>query len=109
MLRTYLPTMIKEGWFKVISFDNLSINQLNVKSLMNPKQWETFYMGDDGIDGSLTSSSMFIDAVEGTFAINSCSMDRYPLMDTIEDMYNFLKNKNTENKNKENKHDQILL
>ena len=55
-------------------------------------------MGDDGIDGSLTSSSMFIDAVERTFAINSCSMDRYPLMDTIEDMYNFLKNKNTENK-----------
>lgn len=33
----------------------------------------------------------FIDAVERTFAINSCSMDRYPLMDTIEDMYNFLK------------------
>lgn len=98
MLRTYLPTMIKDGWFKVISFDNLAINQLHVKSLMNPKQWETFYMGDDGIDGSLTSSSMFIDAVEGTFAINSCSMDRYPLMDTIEDMYNFLKNKNTENK-----------
>lgn len=90
MLRTCLPTMIKEGWFKVISFDNLAINQLEVKSLMNPKQWEAFYMGDDGIDGSLTSSSMFIDAVEGTFAINSCSMDRYLLMGTIEGMYTFL-------------------
>ena len=99
MLKTHLPTMIKDGWFKVISFDNLAINQLNVKSLMNPKQWETFYMGDDGIDGSLTSSSMFIDAVEGTFAINSCSMDRYPLMDTIEDMYNFLKSKTRRVKN----------
>lgn len=91
MLKTYLPTMIADSWFKVISFDNLALNQLNVRSLMNKGQWDTFYMGDDGIDGNLTSSTMFIDAATRKFAINSCSMDRYNLMDTVEEMYNFLK------------------
>ena len=91
MLKSYLPAMVREGWFKIISFDNLALNQLDVKSLMSHKQWDTFYMGDDGIDGQLTSSTMYIDAVNGQFAVNSCSMDKYPLMDTVEEMYNFLK------------------
>lgn len=93
MLKNLLPTMVKERWFNVISFDNLAINQLDVKSLMSEDAWKVFYMGDDGMDGALTSSTMFIDAVTGKFALNSCSMDRYPLMNTIEDMYKFLKSK----------------
>lgn len=93
MLKSYLPAMVKESWFKVISFDNLALNQLDVKSLLSRKQWDTFYMGDDGIDGQLTSSTMYIDAVNGQFAVNSCSMDKYPLMNTVEEMYNFLKDR----------------
>lgn len=94
MLKDILPTMIDEGWFKVISFDNRALNQLDVRSILPQKLWDIFYMGDDGIDGALTSSTMFIDAVTGLFAVNSCSMERYPLMNTIEEMYNFLKEKN---------------
>lgn len=89
----YLPEIISNGWFNVVSFDNLAIKQLNPQRLMNKTQWDEMYMGDDGIDGEMTSASMFIDMVERQFARNSCSMERYPLMDDITDMYNHLRNK----------------
>ena len=38
MLKNLLPTIIKEGWFNVVSFDNLSLKQLQVKSLMSEDQ-----------------------------------------------------------------------
>jgi hypothetical protein len=47
-------------------------------------------MGDDGLDGQQTSATFFVDLVERTFAKNSCSMERYPLMDTAEEMLKFL-------------------
>ena len=94
-LKNYLSEMIKENWFDVISFDNLALNQLDVKNTleMDDEEWKEFYMGDDGINGSLSSSSMFIDMVERKYAINSCSMERYDLRDTIEEMFNHLKHK----------------
>ena len=55
-------------------------------------EWDMFYMGDDGQE-EMTSASMYVDMVERMFAKNSCSPYRYPIMDTIEDMYNFLKEK----------------
>jgi organic radical activating enzyme len=85
-----LPQIINENWFNVVSFDNLSIKQLDVKRLMSDQEWEQFYMGDDGLDGRGTSASMFVDVVEHKFAKNSCDLERFDLMDTIEDMYNFL-------------------
>lgn len=87
----YLPEMISNGWFNVVSFDNLAIKQLNPQRLMSKAQWDEMYMGDDGIDGEMTSASMFIDMVERQFAKNSCNMNRYPLLNNIEDMFNFLK------------------
>lgn len=90
-LKALLPTMIKENWFQVMSFDNLALNQLEVKKLMNEDDWNTFYMGDDGIDGNMTSSSMFIDLVERKYAKNSCDMNRYDLKSTIEEMYSHLR------------------
>ena len=90
-LKEMLPTIIKENWFKVISFDNLALNQLDVKNLMPKDRWDEFYMGDDGIDGQVTSASMFIDAITGEFALNSCAKERFPIMNTIEEMYAFLK------------------
>lgn len=87
----YLPAMISNNWFNVVSFDNLAIRQLNPQRLMSKEKWEEMYMGDDGIDGEMTSASMFIDMVERQFAKNSCNMNRYPLLDNIEDMFNFLK------------------
>lgn len=92
MLRELLPTIIKEGWFNVVSFDNLAIKQLGVKDLMSDDEWNRFYMGDDGLDGEQTSATFFVDLVEGKFAKNSCANEeeRYPIMDTAEDMLKFL-------------------
>lgn len=90
MLKELLP-MIKDGlWFKVISFDNLALKQLEVQKLLSQEEWDRFYMGDDGLDGQQTSATFFIDLVERKFAKNSCSMERYPLMDTAEEMLKFL-------------------
>lgn len=90
ILKELLP-MIKDGlWFKVISFDNLALKQLEVQKLLSQEEWDRFYMGDDGLDGQQTSATFFVDLVERKFAKNSCSMERYPLMDTAEEMLKFL-------------------
>ena len=36
-------------------------------------------MGDDGIDGEMTSASMYVDMVERKFAKNSCDPVRYDI------------------------------
>lgn len=92
-LKSLLPVMLEANWFDVVSFDNLALKQLDVKSILSEKDWQKFYMGDDGIDGEQTSATMFVDLVERQFAKNSCSKERYPLMNTVEDMYNYLRGK----------------
>ena len=67
--------------FKVISFDNLAITQLDVKRLMSEEDWEEFYMGDDG------NYTFYIDMVDGTFGKNSLATERYPIMDNIDLMF----------------------
>lgn len=95
ILKNLLPTIIEEGWFKVISFDNLALKQLDVKSLMSEEEWDRFFMGDDGLDGEQTSATFFVDLVERKFAKNSCAPldQRYDLMGTAEDMLKFLMKK----------------
>ena len=73
--------------FKVVSFDNLALRQINVKSTMSDAEWERFFMGDDGIDGNFNSASMYIDLVNAQYGANSCSVERYPLLDNILDMF----------------------
>ena len=82
-----LPTIINEKWFKVISFDNLALDQLDVKRLLSEEEWNTFYMGDDG------QYTMYVDMVNRVFAKNSCEPlnKRYPLYNTVEEMFNYLK------------------
>lgn len=80
-LKDYIPR------FKVVSFDNLAIEQLDVKSLMTDKQWNEFYMGDDG------NFTMYVDMVTETFAQNSVAAlnKRYPLLNTIDEMFQIVK------------------
>ena len=91
MLYHYLPRIISENWFKVVSFDNLAIEQLEPQRLMSEEEWAEFYMGDDGIGDGFTSASMYVDMVERKYAKNSCDPVRYDLLPTIEEMYNSLK------------------
>lgn len=72
--------------FNVVSFDNLAIEQLDVKRLLSEEEWEEFYMGDDG------SVTFYIDLVDNKFAKNSLSQERYDLLDNIDDMFNVIVN-----------------
>lgn len=77
-----LPEMLDK--FKCVSFDNLAIEQLNVKRLMTEKEWDEFYMGDDG------GFTFYIDMVEGTFGKNSLTPKnkRYEIGNkTIDEMF----------------------
>lgn len=69
--------------FKVVSFDNLSIEQLDVKRLLTQAEWDEFYMGDDG------KVTYYIDMVERKFAQSSTAPfdKRYDLLDSVDDMF----------------------
>lgn len=75
-----LPSLLNK--FKCISFDNLALEQLEIKNLISEKEWENMYMGDDG------EASMYIDLVERKFARSSTSELRYDLEDDIISMFN---------------------
>ena len=86
--KAYLYSHLQElkDQFKVLSFDNLALEQLNVKRLLTPEEWEEFYMGDDG------KFTFYIDMVEGKFAKNSLSRDRFDIGNlTIDEMFNIIK------------------
>ena len=81
-LNKYLfPEIIDKNWFKIVSFDNLAIKQLHVQEHLPKEQWEEFYMGDDG------NYTFYIDMVDGTFGKNSLATERYPIMDSIDEMF----------------------
>ena len=80
-----LPTL--PNHFKVVSFDNLALEQLDVKRILSPEEWETVFMGDEG------TSSMYIDLVTNKFGISSLCKpsEMYPLMNNIVDMFKVVK------------------
>lgn len=69
--------------FNTVSFDNLSLQQLNVKSRLSDDFWNEFYMGDDG------TSTYYIDMVERKFARSSTAPfdKRYDLLDSVDEMF----------------------
>lgn len=81
-----LPIYLKS--FKVLSFDNLAIKQLNVKDIIDPEVWERHYLGDDG------QHTMYIDLVNEEFASSSTSAIRYNINEykTIETVFNQILN-----------------
>lgn len=73
--------------FKVVSFDNLAIEQLHLRDKLTQSEWETFYGGDDG------TVTFFIDLVKGVFAKSSLSPITYPIGDkTIDEMFEIVRN-----------------
>ena len=75
-------------YFKVLSFDNLAIEQLDVKRLLTQEEWDEFYMGDDG------KVTYYVDMVERKFAQSSTAPfnKRYDLLDSVDDMFNVITN-----------------
>lgn len=76
-----LPTVIEEGWFDVVSFDNLAIKQLDPKRLLSDEEYDEFYMGDDG------QFTMYVDLVNQEFAKSSTSTDRWQIKNDIKTMF----------------------
>ena len=72
--------------FKVVSFDNRALEQLDVKNILSKDEWDEFYQGDDG------TMTMYIDCVKQQFARTSTSPTRYDLKDNIDDMFGVIKN-----------------
>lgn len=71
--------------FKCVSFDNLAIEQLDVRRLMTEEEWNEFYMGDDG------GYTFYIDMVDKKFARNSVSDKRYDMLDSIDKMFEVIR------------------
>lgn len=80
--------ILENGWFDTVAFDNLALDQLNMRRILTKEQWEEFYMGDDG------TSTFFINLVDGTFGKNSLTTkeERMPIGDkSIDEMFEIVK------------------
>lgn len=82
-LKLNISKLLKK--FKVISFDNLALKQLDIKSILPSNLWEEFYMGDDG------QHTMYIDMVKEEYARNSTSNTRFKLENDITSMFKTIK------------------
>lgn len=49
----------------ILAFDNLAINQLNLKEIIDHNTWKTYFMGNDG------EFSMYIDFVKNKYSLSS--------------------------------------
>lgn len=64
-----------------VSFDNLALRQLQIKSKLLDGVWEDLFMGDDG------EFTMYADAISSEYAVSSTSAKRYPVSGTIHEMF----------------------
>ena len=73
--------------FDVGSFDNLALNQLEVKRLLTDDEWNEFFMGNDG------SHTMYIDCINKQYARSSTAPieDRRELLDDIKPMFDYIR------------------
>lgn len=80
-----LEEMLKH--FDVVSFDNLALNQLEVKRLLTDDEWDEFFMGDDG------QMTCYIDCVNKQYARSSTAPieDRRELLDDIKPMFEHIR------------------
>ena len=88
-LYEHLPDLINK--FAVVSFDNLAIEQLNIKERweeFSDKPWDEFYAGDDGMN------TYYIDMVDRKFARSSTADfdKRYDLLDNVDEMFKAIRN-----------------
>lgn len=72
-----------------IAFDNLALKQLHMKEFITEDDWDHLYLGKEG------SCSMYIDAVNETYAKSSTSIERVSWKDVrLLDYFKSLRNEN---------------
>lgn len=68
--------------FRAVSFDNLAINQVKLKELLDPHIYTQMYMGGDG------TFTMYVDLVENKYDVSSTSIDRFDIdSNNIDDLF----------------------
>ena len=80
--------------FKVISFDGLSITQLDVKRFLSDDEYEEIFAGAEG------EFTFYLDTVSETFGINSLTTkdQRYPILDSVDEMFQMIRGKSDDSK-----------
>ena len=81
------------GGFASVSFDNLAIDQLQIKQKLDEKFFNQHYMGDDG------DFTMYVDLVKQQFAISSTTHSRHDLVSNICDMFAVVKQEKNQQNN----------
>lgn len=72
-----------------IAFDNLALEQLHMKEFICEDEWDSLYLGKEG------TCSMYIDAVNETYAKSSTSIERVSWKDVnLLDYFKSLRNEN---------------
>lgn len=88
MMKNCLPIFLK--MFKAVSFDNLALKQLNVKSIVSDDAWDEFYMGKEA------SSSFYINLVNGTYSPSSLDTLELPIGNLgVKEMFQNVKGKSS--------------
>ena len=80
--------------FRVVSFDNLALEQLDMHRFIPDEDWKHFYMGDEG------THSMYIDLVKKEYGISSTDNRRWALTDDIKEMFRHVREVAAEDKAK---------
>lgn len=83
VMKEHLDEIIK--LFDVVSFDNLALEQLDIKNRVSQEEWERHYQGEEG------SLTMYIDAVKGEYGINSIAIKRYKITNNVRNMFRTVK------------------
>ena len=86
LLYNQLPVLLHEISKKqgILSFDNLAIAQLNPKRVLSESDYDRFYQGEDG------KNTFYVDVVTKTFARNSTSTERFPILPSAKLMFRYL-------------------
>ena len=59
----------------ILAFDNLAVNQLNLKQIVNHNIWEKYFMGNDG------EFSMYVDFVKNEYSLSSYDFENMYKLD----------------------------
>lgn len=70
--------------FRSVCFDNLAVEQLDLKNKITHAAWKQFYMGEDG------KFTMYVDLVKNEYAASSVSERKAIFSDDIRDLFQTL-------------------
>ena len=72
--------------FNTVAFDNLALEQLDIKNKLLESEWNKYYCGDDG------QYTFYVDLVKEEFAPNSINLNRMSIKNfSVQEMFNIVR------------------